>query len=68
MARPQQVRDRPEPEPEAQEQKGVIKPSGKFIRRSHGPERSVRAPRDVTSINPEKMEPVDPRMVYMPPP
>ena len=45
----------------------LIKPEGRFI-----PEQPVkittdRAPEDVTRINPDKMKPILPEMVYIPP-
>jgi len=45
----------------------VIQPSGHFKRPDVERSETERSPDSVTSINPERMEPILPEMVYIPP-
>jgi hypothetical protein len=42
-------------------------PAGRDIHRKHPRTQAETTPEDVTGINPEKMKPIDPRMIYIPP-
>jgi hypothetical protein len=42
-------------------------PAVRDIHRLHPATGAETHPNDVTGINPEKMKPIDPRMVYIPP-
>lgn len=67
MAKPRQAPERPTP-PSGAERRGEIKmPVGRDIHRRHRDTQAETTPEDVTGINPEKMKPIDPRMVYIPP-
>jgi hypothetical protein len=62
-----EVPEQPMTRSEAEREKGVEIPSGRDLhRRYHHPQSEI-TPEDVTGINPEKMKPIDPRMVYIPP-
>ena len=73
MAKPRQAREvreiseRPMPHSEAEREKEARMPAGRDIHRKHRHTRAETTPEDVTGINPEKMKPIDPRMVYIPP-
>jgi hypothetical protein len=62
-----EVSERPLPHSEAEREKEVGTPSGRDIHRKHPHTQAETTPGDVTGINPEKMKPIDPRMVYIPP-
>ncbi|HKQ93027.1 MAG TPA: hypothetical protein VJZ77_20370 [Blastocatellia bacterium] len=55
------------PHSEAEGEKEIRMPAGRDIHRKHRRTRAETTPEDVTGINPEKMKPIDPRMVYIPP-
>jgi hypothetical protein len=42
-------------------------PAGRELHRRHRRTQAETTPEDVTGINPGKMKPIDPRMVYIPP-
>jgi hypothetical protein len=63
----QEVSERPVPHSEAEREKEVRLPSGRDIHRKHLHTQAETTPEDVTGINPGKMKPIDPRMVYIPP-
>jgi len=67
MAKPRRAPERPRPHSETEREKEIRAPAGIDIHRPHRRTRADTTPRDVTGINPEKMEPIDPRMVYIPP-
>ncbi|HKQ76500.1 MAG TPA: hypothetical protein VJ810_22590 [Blastocatellia bacterium] len=62
-----EVSERPMPHSEAELEKESRMPAGRDIHRKHRRTRAETTPEDVTGINPEKMHPIDPRMVYIPP-
>jgi hypothetical protein len=62
-----EVSERPLPHSETEREKEIRAPLGKDIHRKHRHMQSEITPEDVTGINPEKMKPIDPRMVYIPP-
>lgn len=67
MAKPKQVTERPMPHSEVEREKEVGMPLGRDLHRTDRSTHAETTPRDVTGINPEKMKPIDPRMVYIPP-
>jgi hypothetical protein len=67
MAKPRQAPERPAPYSEAEREKEMRMPAGRDIHRRHRRTRAETTPEDATGINPEKMKPIDPRMVYIPP-
>lgn len=67
MAKPRQAPERPIQQPEDERKREVAAPRGRDIHRKHPHTQAETTPRDVTGINPEKMTPIDPRMVYIPP-
>jgi hypothetical protein len=67
MAKPRQAPERPIQQPEAERTRESSGPVGRDVRRRHPHTRAETTPRDVTGINPDKMTPIDPRMVYIPP-
>lgn len=67
MAKPQQVTERPRPHTETEREKVIRMPAGRDVHWIRRRTRAETAPRDATGINPEKMKPIDPRMVYIPP-
>ena len=67
MAKPRRAPERPTPHSEAEREKEISVPAGRDIRRRHRRMQAETTPEDVTGINPEKMKPIDPRMVYIPP-
>lgn len=62
-----EVSERPLPHSEAEREKEVRAPFGRDLHRRHDHTRAETTPEDVTGINPDKMKPIDPRMVYIPP-
>ena len=68
-ARPEthEVSERPAPHSDSEREKESRMPAGRDIHRKHRHTRAETTPEDVTGINPEKMRPIDPRMVYIPP-
>ena len=67
MAKPRRAPERPMPQSEAEREKEISMPAGGDIHRRHRRTQAETTPADVTGINPEKMRPIDPRMVYIPP-
>jgi len=67
MAKPRRAPERPRPHPETERENEIRLPVGRDVNRLHRRERAETTPRDVTGINPDKMWPIDPRMVYIPP-
>ncbi len=67
MAKPRQAPDRPTPHPIAEREKETGRPARRDIDLIERRTRAEFTPRDVTGINPERMKPIDPRMVYIPP-
>jgi len=67
MAKPRRAPERPTPHLEAEREKEIGMPAGREIQRRHRRTQAETTPADVTGINPEKMRPIDPRMVYIPP-
>lgn len=67
MAKPQPMPERDAPAPETAQNTGLERTRGRSDSRKNRRGNSGHAPKDVTGINPEKMEPIDPRMVYIPP-
>jgi hypothetical protein len=55
------------PHSEAEREKEISMPAGRDIHRRHRRTQAETTPEDVTGINPGKMKPIDPRMVYIPP-
>jgi hypothetical protein len=49
------------------EKTSVVKPEGRFVRKSAIHQTTDRSPRDVTSIAPQEKMPVLPEMPYIPP-
>jgi hypothetical protein len=62
-----EISERPAPHTEAEREKEDRMPAGRDLHRKHRHTRAETTPEDVTGINPEKMKPIDPRMVYIPP-
>jgi hypothetical protein len=62
-----EISERPRPHSEAEREKEISMPAGRDVHRIHRRTRAEITPRDATGINPEKMWPIDPRMVYIPP-
>jgi len=62
-----EISERPMPHSEAEREKEVRMPAGRDLHRKHRRTQAETTPEDVTGINPEKMKPIDPRMVYIPP-
>ena len=62
-----EVPEQPITHSEAEREKEVEIPSGRDLHQRYPHTRSEITPEDVTGINPEKMNPIDPRMVYIPP-
>lgn len=73
MAKPRQapetpeVSERPWPHSEAEREKEVRMQAGRDIHRKYRRTQAETTPEDVTGVNPERMKPIDPRMVYIPP-
>jgi len=67
MAKPRRAPERPTPHSEAEREREISMPAGREIHRRHRRRQAETTPEDVTGINPEKMKPIDPRMVYIPP-
>jgi hypothetical protein len=71
MAKPRRAPERPLSHPISQREdeqgRGVRIPAGRDLHRRQRRTRAETTPQDVTGINPENMEPIDPRMVYIPP-
>jgi len=67
MAKPRRAPERPAPHSEAEREKEISLPAGRDIHRRHRRTQAETTPEDVTGINPQKMKPIDPRMVYIPP-
>ncbi|HEY6402240.1 MAG TPA: hypothetical protein VI479_12570 [Blastocatellia bacterium] len=73
MAKPRQapeareVSERPLPHSETEREKEIRTPLVRDIHRKHRRTQAETTPEDVTGINPEKMKPIDPGMVYIPP-
>jgi hypothetical protein len=67
MAKPQRGKQRPDPHSESEEVNGEQRPAGKDAHHKHGRTHAETTPRDITSINPDDMKPIDPRMIYIPP-
>ena len=67
MAKPRRAAERPRPQTEIEREKETGMPAGRDRRRLRPITGADTTPRDVTGINPEKMRPIDPRMVYVPP-
>ena len=67
MARVPQFPHREPHKRHQRESKAVAKPDGKFIRPHKIHLTTDRSPADVTSINPDDMEPILPEMPYIPP-
>jgi hypothetical protein len=55
------------PHSEAEREKEIRMPAGRDIHRRHRRTQAETTPEDATGINPDKMKPIDPRMVYIPP-
>ena len=62
-----EISERPAPHTESEREKEIRMPAGRDLHRKHGRTHAEATPEDVTGINPEKMKPIDPRMVYIPP-
>ena len=62
-----EVSERPLPHSEAEREKETRTPLARDIHRKHHRTHAEMTPEDVTGVNPEKMTPIDPRMVYIPP-
>jgi hypothetical protein len=62
-----EVSERPMPHSEAEREKEGRMSWGRDIHLRHRRTQAETTPEDVTGINPEKMKPIDPRMVYIPP-
>ena len=67
MAKPRRAPERPMPHSEAEREKEIRMPMGRDIHRRHRRTQAETTLEDVTGINPEKMRPIDSRMVYIPP-
>jgi hypothetical protein len=67
MAKPQRGKQQQESHSEIEEAKEQQMPAGKDAHRKQGRTHAETTPRDITSINPDEMKPIDPRMVYIPP-
>jgi len=67
MAKPHRAAERPRPHSEIEKEKQTRMPAGRDIQRLPPGADAETTPRDVTGINPEKMRPIDPRMIYIPP-
>jgi hypothetical protein len=67
MAKPRQAPERPVPQPEIEQEREITRPVGRDLHRRYRHTPAETTPYDVTGINPEKMAPIDPRMVYIPP-
>jgi hypothetical protein len=67
MAKPRRAPERPAPYSEVEREKEIRPPAERDIHRRHRRTQAETTPADVTGINPEKMKPIDPRMVYIPP-
>lgn len=67
MAKPRRAPERPSPHSETEREKELRMPAGRDIHRPQPSTGAETTPHDVTGINPEKMKPIDPRMVYIPP-
>jgi hypothetical protein len=67
MAKPRRAPERPTPHSEAERGKEISMPAGRDIHRRHRRTQAETTPEDATGINPDKMKPIDPRMVYIPP-
>ena len=67
MAKPRRAPERPVPPSEIEREKEIRMPAGRDVHRIEPRTRAETTPRDATGINPEKMMPIDPRMVYIPP-
>ncbi|MGE0127797.1 MAG: hypothetical protein AB7U82_06945 [Blastocatellales bacterium] len=67
MAKPRQAPERPMPSSEAELEKEIRMPARRDVHRPHRRTHAETTPEDATGINPEKMRPIDPRMVYIPP-
>lgn len=69
MAKPQMMPERSVTQAKTDDrQHGNESSQGKDVHKKHGNTMAEARPEDVTGINPEKMAPIDARMVYMPPP
>jgi hypothetical protein len=67
MAKPRRAPERPSPISETGREKEISMPAGRDLHRRHRRTQAETTPEDVTGINPGKMKPIDPRMVYIPP-
>ena len=67
MAKPRQAPERPRPHSETEREKEIRTPPGGDLSRIRQRARPETTPRDATGINPERMKPIDPEMVYIPP-
>ena len=67
MAKPRQAPERTIQQPEPEREREIARPVGRDLHRKHRHTQAETTPRDATGINPEKMKPIDPRMVYIPP-
>lgn len=68
MAKPQMMPERSVPQAKTDRNQANESSQGKDVHTKHGDTMAEARPEDVTGINPEKMAPIDARMVYMPPP
>jgi hypothetical protein len=62
-----EISERQIPHSEAEREKEIRMPGGRDTHRKYRHTQAEFTPEDVTGINPEKMKPIDPRMVYIPP-
>jgi hypothetical protein len=67
MAKPQRGKQGPEPHSEIEEAKEQQITAGEDTHHKQRRTHAETTPRDITGINPDKMKPIDPRMVYIPP-